>query len=316
MKILIGYDGSDCADGALHDLRRAGLPLEAEALVISVAESWIAPRPSNFEMVDSVLAEDSAAKLEDVSERDAGVLANAQGLATEAAKRIQSSFPRWNVRSETKFGSPASELLEKADEWKPDLIVVGSHGRSAISRLILGSVSHKVVTEAQCAVRIARGHRNNGDSPVRIVIGVDGSTGAAEAAQAAAGRSWPAGSEVRLIAVVDTVTPTIVGNFIPPVVHWVEAENLATIECTRSMVESLEEQFRTAQLGVSHSVRPDDPRRALVREAEAWGADCIFVGARGLGPIDRFLLGSVSEAVAMNAQCSVEVIRSPKLPGH
>ena len=50
----------------------------------------------------------------------------------------------------------------------------------------------------------------------------------------------------------------------------------------------------------------------LIAEAESWGADRIFVGARGMGGIDRFLLGSVSSAVAARAHCSVEVTRKPE----
>ena len=47
----------------------------------------------------------------------------------------------------------------------------------------------------------------------------------------------------------------------------------------------------------------------ILEEADAWGADCIFVGAKGTRGIDRLLLGSVSSAVAARAQCSVEVVR-------
>jgi nucleotide-binding universal stress UspA family protein len=314
-KILIAYDGSACADAALYDLHRAGLPREAEATVISVAETWLPhPPPSSYEIVESVFVEDSAAGTEKASEGESAALADAQALATEAVKTVRSSFPDWNIRAVAQFGSPASELLARADEWEPDLIVVGSHGRSAIGRLFLGSVSHKIVTEARCSVRIARGQPNKRDSPARIVIGVDGSPGSAEAARAAAARTWPARSEVRLIAVFDTVTPTMAGNFIPPVVQWVEEENLATIERARKIAESLEEQFRSAKLSVSSIVKPGDPKRVLVQEAEGWEADCIFVGARGLSRIDRFLLGSVSAAVAGRAHCSVEVVRPKAKP--
>ncbi|MBO0799053.1 MAG: universal stress protein, partial [Blastocatellia bacterium] len=50
-------------------------------------------------------------------------------------------------------------------------------------------------------------------------------------------------------------------------------------------------------------------KRLLVSEAESWGADCVFVGARGLGRAGRFLIGSVSSSVAARAHCSVEVVR-------
>lgn len=52
----------------------------------------------------------------------------------------------------------------------------------------------------------------------------------------------------------------------------------------------------------------EEPKRLLIAEAETWGADCIFVGSRGMGRIDRFLVGSVSSAVAARAHCSVEVV--------
>ncbi|HEX2491994.1 MAG TPA: universal stress protein [Blastocatellia bacterium] len=59
-------------------------------------------------------------------------------------------------------------------------------------------------------------------------------------------------------------------------------------------------------------VKEEDPKRLLIAEAESWGADCIFVGARGMGRIERFLLGSVSSAVTARAHCSVEVAHDRK----
>jgi nucleotide-binding universal stress UspA family protein len=230
-KILIAYDGSACADAALSDLHRAGLPREAEAIVVSVVETWLPPPPlSSYEIVDTAFVEGSTTDAAKVSERESAALADAQGLATEAAKTIQSGFPDWNIRAEARVGSPASELLAKADEWEPDLMVVGSHGRSAIGRLILGSVSHKVVTEARCSVRIARGQPNRGDSPAKIVVGVDGSPGAKAAVRAALMREWPSGSEVCIVAAFDTITATMAGSLIPPVVQWAEEQNRAALE--------------------------------------------------------------------------------------
>jgi len=53
MKILIGYDGSECADAALDDLTNAGLPAKAETYILSVAEVWLPPPPpSSYEVLD------------------------------------------------------------------------------------------------------------------------------------------------------------------------------------------------------------------------------------------------------------------------
>jgi nucleotide-binding universal stress UspA family protein len=67
--------------------------------------------------------------------------------------------------------------------------------------------------------------------------------------------------------------------------------------------------MKAAGLNVSSVVEEGDPREALVRQAQTWNADTIFVGARGLGRVERFLLGSVSSATVSHAPCSVEIVR-------
>lgn len=76
-----------------------------------------------------------------------------------------------HVRHEALADSPAWALLRTADEWKADLIVVGARGQSVPGgRLVLGSVSQRVLYEASCSVRVARARRLETDSPLRIVI--------------------------------------------------------------------------------------------------------------------------------------------------
>ena len=309
-RFLIAYDGSESADAALYDLKRAGLPDDATVLVVSVAESWFPPPPpSSYESVEPRFTDDGYDT--DPANRNpkrTELVGGALELAGKAAKWVQSSFPCWDVQAESLYGSPASELLAISDQWKPDLIVVGSQGRSTIGRMFLGSITHKLVAEARCSVRIGR--QTDNSNAVRVLIGVDSSNGAADAARAAGDREWPRGTEVRFVSVYDQVAPTMAGLVIPKVVHWVDEENRATIKFALNMVESLETQFRSNQLSASHLVVAGEPKRVLLDEAHRWRADCIFVGARGLSRINRFLLGSVSAAVAARAHCSVEVIRS------
>lgn len=69
-------------------------------------------------------------------------------------------------------------MVAQANKYEPDLIVVGSQGRNAVGRLVLGSVSLKVLSEAACSVRVARhtsAKVDDENSPQRIVIGIDGS---------------------------------------------------------------------------------------------------------------------------------------------
>ena len=317
MKILIGYDGSGCGDAALDDLQRAGLPSEAEALVLSVTEKFLpAPPPSSYEIVEQAREVHVPADITRVYARDSVAAQEAQSLAERAAARLRANFPAWQITAQASVGSPKRELVRQADEWKPNLIVVGSHGRSAAERLLLGSVSQGVLTYAHCSVRVGRGRIEEPDTPVRIIVGVDGSPASASAVREIGSRVWPPLSEVRVIAVNDPLTPTLVGRLIPPVSRIIEETNEADREWMEKILDNSSQQLRASGLRVSNEMREGDPKRVLVEAAQEWGADCIFVGSIGFGnPFERFVLGSVSASVAARAHCSVEVVRPPKTNG-
>jgi nucleotide-binding universal stress UspA family protein len=314
MKILIAYDGSACAEAALDDLQQAGLPAEAEAVVMSVTELWLpAPPPSSFEVVALARAVHVPSDLTRVYSENSPAVKAAQTLADRAASRLRSNFPKWEVTTQIAVGSPKSEVIHQADIWKPDLIVLGSHGHSALARLVLGSVSQGVLAEAHCSVRIARGRVEEPRTPVRIVIGVDGSDASKEAVREVASRNWPPGSEVRVIAVTDPLSPGFFGSFIPPIRDFVIESNEEEWKWLKQLLHNSYEEFKDSQLRVSTEIKEGDPRTDLAKAAALWNADCIFVGSIGFGNrLERFVLGSVSATVAARAHCSVEVVRRPK----
>jgi nucleotide-binding universal stress UspA family protein len=82
-------------------------------------------------------------------------------------------------------------------------------------------------------------------------------------------------------------------------------------ERIRTALAEAESNAQRAGLSVTSVLEAGDPKERLVERAKAWNADCIFLGARGLTGMDRFLLGSVSSAVAMRAPCSVEIVHGP-----
>jgi len=314
MKVLIAYDGSDCAEAALDDLQRAGLPHEAEALVVSVTELWLPPPPpSVYEVVEEALAAHTPAELQRGYVKHTPAVAEAQALADRARERLLVNFPGWEVSAEASYGSPAREVLRRADEWGPHLVVVGSHGRSALGRYVMGSVSQKVLNEARSSVRVARGRIEAEPTPARILVGVDGSPGSAAAVRAVAARSWPRGSEARVCIVDDPLVSVGIARFIPPLKEEIEKENKAELDWVRETVDGAVRRLSAAGLAVTSFVTTGDPRSVLVEEAERWGADSVFVGSHRFGNrVERFLLGSVAAAVAARAHCSVEVTREPE----
>lgn len=312
-KILIANDGSECADEAIDDLRRAGLPEEAEALIVSVAEVWLPPTDED-EAENLEAAPPTPATVRQMWARREQIVKHAAELAERASKRVHHNFPHWTVRHEAIGGSPAWELLRLEREWRPSLIVVGSHGRTAIGRFVLGSVSQRVLTEARSSVRVARGKTPVGERPQRIVIGVDGSASSLAAVKEVAVRRWTAGSEAHVVVVHDPLTPTTIGSFIPPVAEAVNVVNNEEWAWPDKLAEGAAEELRGASLTVSTIIEAGNPKRVLVDHAEAWEADSIFVGSTGFSSrIERLLLGSVSAAVAARAHCSVEVVRGDKV---
>jgi nucleotide-binding universal stress UspA family protein len=143
---------------------------------------------------------------------------------------------------------------------------VGSHGRSPLGRLFLGSVSQRVVTGAPCSVRVARHQAKEKESTVRIIIGFDGSAGSETAVRRVAARSWPKDSEVRLLTSVDPL-------------HMYAMEPEDKFAFARSFHQAAEATLRTVGLQVESLIKEEDPKFFLIDEAERWEADSIFVGA-------------------------------------
>lgn len=313
MKILIAYDGIDCSKAALNDLVRAGLPSIADAIVLSVGEVLMPP-PSSYEIVGADLPRRVRSAVAVGHMEVAKVLDEAHEAAVEAGRRLQREFPNWHISAEVLGGTPSWEIIQRANKWPADLVVVGSHGRSSLGRLIFGSVSHLVAIEANCSVRVARSpvERARRDAPVSIVIGFDGSPDAKAAVRNVAARTWPAGSQVRVIFVNS-------GGFARAVTDnngsWTEqSPNGSHEEAIRPqmMLEQAALDLRASTgLHVKSEIIDGDPRKLLIQEAEKSGSDCIFVGSRGVrGSFERFILGSVSTTLVHNAHCSVEVVRA------
>jgi len=313
MRILIGYDGSECAAAALEDLQNAGLPKTAEALVISVADVFL-PTPINEEVDDTFpLKVPRGVRL--AHERAARKLEQAGSYAEQASERLKAMFPDWRIDHDTLAESPAWALIWRAGKWKADLVVVGAEGHSFLGgRLILGSVSQRVAYEASCSVRISRGRRREPDWPLKLVIGVDGSHDSLASIDAVCRRQWADGTQVHLVVAVDTVMAIAPDPAQPSLTKWIEVGETEDWDQVRQVFAPLTKTLRAAGLSAEVIVRKGNPKDEIVDEAASWGADCIFIGARGTRGAERFLLGSVSSAVSARAHCSVEIVRPKVAP--
>jgi nucleotide-binding universal stress UspA family protein len=198
-------------------------------------------------------------------------------------------------------GDPRHFIPFFARKWSSDLIFVRAHVRKDFEHWMLGSVARAVVTTAPCTVQVVRNqtkdHAQTLDSVRRVLLATDGSETSMAAAQALAGRPWPEGSEFRIVSVEEP---------------WaLKRSSLRDNEQAQGAVSSVERVLASAGLRASGAVLSGSTKDVILEEAKKWGADLIVVGSHGRRGFKRFLLGSVSEAVAMNAHCSVVVVRGP-----
>ncbi|MFN0087803.1 MAG: universal stress protein [Blastocatellia bacterium] len=149
MKILIAVDGSSCSEFAVMSVANRPWPVETSVRVISAVDVRIAPPPGGFLVPDShymkLLGEHQRIS------RDAVEKAEARLLESNA---VRPSALR--VETEIIIGIAKDVILQEAEQWEADLIVLGSHGYQGLKRLWLGSVSSAVAAHAPCSVGIVR----------------------------------------------------------------------------------------------------------------------------------------------------------------
>ena len=143
---------------------------------------------------------------------------------------------------------------------------------------------------------------------MRVLVAIDGSKYSDTAVQSVAERGHSADSEAKVLHVID--------NFpvLPDGQVWGFALDLTALldeqrQAAKALVTRAGEVLRTAGWKVSTFVGEGDPKSVILDQAAAWNADLVVVGSHGRKGLDHFLLGSVSEAVARHARCSVEVVR-------
>jgi nucleotide-binding universal stress UspA family protein len=235
--------------------------------------------------------------------------AEAESVVKRAADQLGAAGFR--LFTETPAGSPKEVIAQYASQWGADLIMVGSHGHSMATRFLLGSVAQAVLRIATCSVEIVR-NRDDASRGMKILLATDGSESSARAVTSIASRPWPAQSEIRILSVAPLLTtdvPSFVSSIRVPVPSVVDEVTKLARARAEGAVGDARKMLSTAGLAVSEATPLGEPRAGILDEAKSWGADLIVVGSHGRHGLERLVMGSVSEAVAEYAHCSVEVVR-------
>ena len=294
MRILFATDGSTGAEQALQLLTSSFEPGGVESVdVISVA--LLAERQPDRE---------SGTTLQALIEQRHRVTAEQSVHAAAELLRTAGFEAVETVRA----GHPADAIMTHAITCRPDLIVLGTRGRSGLRRRLVGSVSGKIARYAPNSVLVARTA-----GPIRsILLGYDASPDADEALELVA--RLPLRGEARVIvcSAYKVVRPFSSG-LAPTMVAQVRAAYRDSLRWAREAAEAMatnaQQRLRERGVTATHRTAHGPAHETLAIAASELSADLLVVGSRGLSAIQRFFLGSTSAALVTQPPTSVLVAR-------
>jgi nucleotide-binding universal stress UspA family protein len=143
---------------------------------------------------------------------------------------------------------------------------------------------------------------------MRIILAVDGSKFSDAAIQTVIAQARPQDAEIRVLYVLDPPSLLVareMGSYKSALDAAWESERKEA----QALVQRIAELLRSKGLKATAAVEEGDPKSKIVDSAKEWRADLVVLGSHGRKGLDRFLMGSVSEAVVHHAPCSVEIVR-------
>jgi len=144
---------------------------------------------------------------------------------------------------------------------------------------------------------------------MKLLIAIDGSEFSQAALQSVIDRPWNAGTEIKVLHVVEPPA-LLIGREMGAYDPEFETVWKALREQAKELVEKAAQKVRAAGFTVSTELVEGEPKSLIIDVANEWHADMIVMGSHGWSGLNRFLMGSVSQAVVRHSHCSVEIIRS------
>ncbi len=287
MRILLAVDGSEQS----YDAAR-GLEYLAPAEQVIALHVLDIPVPAYPTMVP-----------EAVRDLRTAVEPRMREEGERIVNQVFSILPRdiGKVSRRIESGSPAELIVTIAGEERIDLIVLGARGVGPVHELVLGSVSHRVLTHAPCPALIVKGPMR---SLRRVLLPVQEAEDAEAALKFLAGKPFREAVEVTVLTVLplaQQMWPEGAGN--------IDAFRETALASARSFVEEVASRLSAMQYSAKGVARIGFPSFEIIHESMAANSDLILMGSRGRHGLTRFMLGSVSHAVVHRTTRPVLVFR-------
>jgi nucleotide-binding universal stress UspA family protein len=301
-RILVGTDFSAESEVALEHAVRIARHVSAEVLlahagtVIDTADAALAPESAALLEYERIVAEHAAENRAHL----AALVGRVRSQGVNASEQIVEGFPDTGIS-------------EAAEELDVDLVVIGTHGRTGLKRLLLGSVAERVVRLCRRHVMVARPMVDEGSGGyARVLVPTDFSPRAEFALQVALELTQP-GGEIELLHAWHL--PALTGSLVPSRASQNALEPVrASIEAgARDSAEALMARHRHPSIRFALTIVNDSPAHAIDQRAGS-GYDLVVMGGHGRRGLRRWILGSVAEATVRHAPCSVVVVHEKQAP--
>ncbi|MBI4687544.1 MAG: universal stress protein [Nitrospirae bacterium] len=282
-RLLVATDGSEFSEGAVREAIRIAKQSSAGLVALSVIDvnpEFLALAPQAVENIENKTRE----HLESVKSR-----------ATEAG--IQCDIVVHEGEETCQF------ITDEAAKNNVDMVVMGRRGRRGIMKLLMGSVTARVV--GHCLVNVLVVPRNAQVGWKNILVATDGSEYGNRAVNQAMEIAKTFGSALNIAHVIN-IMPEFQEQAIASIPSMVEA----IAEQVKGELEKIKTKAGAEGINTETFVREGEPYMAIVGLAKELNADVIVIGSHGRTGISRLLMGSVAERVIGHAECAVLVVKS------
>ncbi len=278
-KILVCTDDSPASQGAVKTALELARPCGARIVLLHAVEFqpyYEYPQPDALGVTP--IAGQDLLELQERMARE-----HLEGWQQEAAQQ------GLELEARVQTGSQAyTEILDAAEDLEPDLIIMGRRGKSGLKRLLVGSVTARVIGHTSCKVLVAP--RDTAISFKRLLVASDGSPASQAAFQEALSMAKGTGGQLYLItAAHDELDP----------------------KRAKALVKDLAAEAKRRNVSLDTYTPGGRPEEAIVHLATAKKIDLIIMGSHGRTGLKRLFLGSVAERVIGQATCPVLVVKRP-----
>jgi len=278
--VLIPLDGSPLAEDILPQLGRLALEPDLEWLLFRVCPLRVLPGIDHAPPI-----------------RDDHLVREAMHYVDSVAHRLRLAGRRVRGRV-VQADDPAQAILSCADEEESSLIALSTHGRSGVTRVILGSTAENVLRAAHAPLLLARSFaRPSKSTPFRnLVLPVVGSPLSCSAATALLAFVKGVDARVTLVHVLEDKAPAP---------HW---------QIPGDPLGEVEKRLRAALLPVETEIRSGDPTEEILKVCRGRDADLLVMSTHGRTGPARWLLGSVTESVLRETPLPMLVVPAAAAP--